>query len=29
MTTFKPIEIATSAEIIIEPREIYVVRGAK
>ncbi|OKP02205.1 hypothetical protein [Xenorhabdus eapokensis] len=28
MTTLKPIEIATDLEILIEPREVYVVRGA-
>ncbi|WFQ81312.1 hypothetical protein PXH59_09860 [Xenorhabdus sp. SF857] len=28
MTTFKPIENVTDLEILIEPREVYVVRGA-
>ncbi|MDC9597327.1 hypothetical protein [Xenorhabdus anantnagensis] len=28
MTTFEPIENATDLEILIEPREVYVVRGA-
>ncbi|WMV71688.1 hypothetical protein [Xenorhabdus griffiniae] len=28
MKTLKPIEVATALEILIEPREVYVVRGA-